>query len=59
MGLLIINMNKKQEFKKLIQSNIDQYGYHVTVIRGGLQPRYAYTIGGREEGMLNGIIGND
>ena len=34
-----------EDFKKLIQSNIDQYEYHVTVVRGALQPRYAYTIG--------------
>ncbi|MBO9202785.1 MULTISPECIES: DUF4262 domain-containing protein [Niastella] len=44
-------MNKKQDFKEIIQSNINQYGYHITVVRSGSQPRYAYTIGLRE--LLN------
>lgn len=32
-------------FKELIQSNIYRQGYHVTVVGGGIQPRFAYTIG--------------
>jgi hypothetical protein len=40
-----MNTNKKQEFKELIQSNIDQYGYHVTIVTSAIEPRYAYSIG--------------
>jgi hypothetical protein len=38
-------METKKEFFELIQSNIHEYGYHVTIVTGGPQPRYAYTIG--------------
>jgi hypothetical protein len=40
-----MNTNKKQQFDELVQSNIDQYGYHVYIVGGSLQPRFAYTIG--------------
>jgi hypothetical protein len=35
----------KESFKELIQSNIDRHGYHVTIVGGGIQPRFAYSIG--------------
>lgn len=38
-------MMQKREFLRLIQANINAYGYHVTVVTGGALPRYAYTIG--------------
>lgn len=38
-------METKKEFFDLIQFNINQYGYHVTIVMGGPIPRYAYTIG--------------
>jgi len=38
-------MNKEKEYLKLIKSNIDDYGYHVTIVKSEAEPRYAYTIG--------------
>jgi hypothetical protein len=38
-------MNNKDQFLALIQSNVDKYGYHVTIVYSELEPRYAYTIG--------------
>jgi hypothetical protein len=39
-------MNKDEmSFKQLIQTNIDQYGHHVTIVKQGICPRFAYTIG--------------
>ncbi len=39
-------MNRdKEEFKRLIKSNIEEYGHHVSIVAGGPDPRYAYTIG--------------
>jgi len=32
-------------FKDQIQANIDKYGYHITVVVGGIEPRFAYSIG--------------
>jgi len=31
--------------KELVQSNIDRSGFHVTIVVGGIQPRFAYSIG--------------
>ncbi len=38
-------MPQKSLYLNLIQSNIDEYGYHITVVMSKLDPRYAYTIG--------------
>ena len=38
-------MDTRQEFLKLINSNIDKYGYHITIVNSPVIPRYAYTIG--------------
>ena len=35
----------KAAWEKLIQSNIDRTGYHITVVSAGITPRFAYTIG--------------
>lgn len=32
-------------FKELVQSNIDQHGYHITIVGGAIEPRFAYSIG--------------
>jgi hypothetical protein len=32
-------------FKDLVQSNIDRYGYHITIVGGAIEPRFAYSIG--------------
>jgi hypothetical protein len=40
-----INMNDRRQFLDLIQSNIDKFGYHVTIVNSKIEPRYAYTIG--------------
>ena len=40
-----MSTKNKQEFEALIQSNIDLYGYHVTIVSSAIEPRYAYTIG--------------
>ena len=36
---------KKRDFLDLIKSNINEYGYHVTTVISGTNPRFAYTIG--------------
>jgi len=38
-------MNENVEFKERIVSNIERFGYHVTIVSSELEPRYAYTIG--------------
>lgn len=38
-------MNKREEYLSLIRSNIDQSGYHLTIVNSKTVPRYAYTIG--------------
>jgi len=38
-------MDNKTSFRALIQSNIDQNGYHITVVGGAVEPRFAYSIG--------------
>jgi len=35
----------KDEFLGLIQSHIEKYGYHITIVSSRAEPRYAYTIG--------------
>jgi hypothetical protein len=35
----------KKSFKDLIKSNIVQHGFHITVVGGAIEPRFAYTIG--------------
>lgn len=37
-------MNRKEFFSK-IKSNIAETGQHITIVSGGQEPRYAYTIG--------------
>lgn len=39
-----LNMDKKS-FKELIKLNIERHGYHVTIVAGAIEPRFAYTIG--------------
>ena len=41
----IVKMINRNQFINLIESNIDNQGYHVTIVDGGNSPRYAYTIG--------------
>ncbi|WP_162852440.1 DUF4262 domain-containing protein [Dinghuibacter silviterrae] len=41
----IMDHNERPLFKKLIQSNIERYGFHITIVGSGIQPRFAYTIG--------------
>jgi hypothetical protein len=36
---------EKKSFKKLIEANIKQFGFHITVVNSDTIPRYAYTIG--------------
>ncbi|AXT61699.1 DUF4262 domain-containing protein [Aquimarina sp. AD10] len=36
---------RKESFLKEIESNINKYGYHITMVSKGLNPRFAYTIG--------------
>ena len=38
-------MDNKTSFRTLIQSNIDHNGYHLTVVGGAVEPRFAYSIG--------------
>ncbi|WP_299116456.1 DUF4262 domain-containing protein [uncultured Winogradskyella sp.] len=38
-------MTDKKSFKKKIKSNIEEFGYHVTLVTSSTEPRYAYTIG--------------
>ena len=38
-------MMDRKQFLELIQSNIDEHGYHVTIVNSSAEPRYAYTIG--------------
>jgi hypothetical protein len=38
-------MLQRSDLVARIRSNIDQFGYHVTVVTGGALPRFAYTIG--------------
>lgn len=38
-------MLQRSDLIARIRSNIDQFGYHVTVVTGGALPRFAYTIG--------------
>jgi hypothetical protein len=35
----------KQKFIELIQSNIDKYEFHITMVNSTIVPRFAYTIG--------------
>jgi len=41
-------MIERKDFLRRIQSNIDEYGYHVTLVTGMGSPRFAYTIGCKE-----------
>jgi hypothetical protein len=36
---------ERMSFKELIQSNIDRHGYHITIVGGVIEPRFAYSIG--------------
>lgn len=38
-------MLQRSDLFAQIRSNIDQFGYHVTVVTGGALPRFVYTIG--------------
>lgn len=38
-------MSDKNDFLKLIHSNIEAFGFHVTIVQSAAQPRFAYTIG--------------
>jgi hypothetical protein len=38
-------MVQKTEFLDTIHSNINNYGHHITIVKSGTVPRYAYTIG--------------
>jgi hypothetical protein len=39
---------ERQKFLHLIQSNIDKYGFHITIVDGMIEPRFAYSIGLKE-----------
>jgi hypothetical protein len=41
-------MSDKSDFLKLIKSNVDKFGYHITIVIEAVEPRYAYTIGLKE-----------
>ncbi len=41
-------MSEKNSFLKLINKNISEYGYHITVVSSCCTPRYAYSIGLKE-----------
>ena len=41
-------MIQREEFLREIKANIEQHGYHVTMVTGGAIPRFAYTIGCKE-----------
>ena len=36
---------EKKAFKELVHSNIEEYGYHITIVGGAIEPRFAYSIG--------------
>lgn len=38
-------MDEKHPFLELIEANIDRFGYHQTVVKSAIEPRFAYTIG--------------
>ncbi|TDN39896.1 DUF4262 domain-containing protein [Hymenobacter sp. UV11] len=38
-------MLQRSDLLARIRSNIDKFGYHITVVTGGALPRFAYTIG--------------
>ena len=38
-------MDNKEQFLNLIRSDIEKYGYHITIVNSPIEPRYAYTIG--------------
>lgn len=38
-------MSDKNDFLKLVHSNIEEYGFHITIVQSAAEPRYAYTIG--------------
>lgn len=38
-------MLQRSDFTARIRSNIERFGYHVTVVTGGALPRFAYTVG--------------
>src|SRR5581483_3609393 len=40
-----MDVDAKQRALEQIRENIEQHGYHVYVVSGMQQPRYAYTIG--------------
>jgi hypothetical protein len=35
----------KKEFLDIIRKNIDKNGYHVTLVNGGQNPNFSYSIG--------------
>jgi hypothetical protein len=37
--------NERMSFKELVRSNIDREGYHITIVGGAIEPRFAYSIG--------------
>lgn len=39
----------KADFKKNIKTNIEKRGHHITIVSGKTTPRFAYTIGGKNE----------
>lgn len=43
-----MNTNR-EEFKEIIKSNIAKSGHHITIVTGGPDPRYGYTIGLNEK----------
>lgn len=52
-------MNKKQEFFELIEKNIKKYGYHITFVKGGQNPPFAYTIGLYEKLGFELVVAGD
>jgi hypothetical protein len=36
---------ERKSFGELTQSNIDRHGYHITIVGGAIEPRFAYSIG--------------
>lgn len=38
-------MSEREKFLAEIKSNIEKYGFHITIVNSHTEPRYAYTIG--------------
>jgi hypothetical protein len=44
-----MNAEERQKFLLLIESHINNYGFHITIVNNIIEPRFAYSIGLREK----------